>query len=37
VSDGSPWSLKNLPMTLLGFAQAGAGTIATTVPVRITQ
>jgi polysaccharide export outer membrane protein len=37
VSDGSPWSLKNLPMTLLGFAQAGVGTIATSAPVRVIQ
>jgi polysaccharide export outer membrane protein len=37
VSDGSPWSLKNLPTTLLGFATGTAQTITQTGGVRIIQ
>ena len=37
VSDGSPWSLKNLPMTLLNFASAGAANVVSAGTVRIIQ
>jgi polysaccharide export outer membrane protein len=37
VSDGSPWSLKNLPMTLLGFAQAGASNVINASSYRVIQ
>ncbi|MCA1633385.1 MAG: SLBB domain-containing protein [Acidobacteria bacterium] len=37
VSDGSPWDLKNLPMTLLGFAQSGASNVITQGSYRIIQ
>lgn len=37
VSDGSPWSLKNLPLTLLGFATQGAGNIVSGGTTRIIQ
>jgi polysaccharide export outer membrane protein len=37
VSDGSPWSLKNLPLTLLGMAQATAGNMASVGSTRIIQ
>ena len=37
VSDGSPWDLKNLPLTMLGFAQQGASSIITNGSVRILQ
>jgi polysaccharide export outer membrane protein len=37
VSDGSPWDLKNLPTTLLGFATQTASTVVTTGGVRIIQ
>lgn len=37
VSDGSPWSLKNLPLTLLGFAQQGASNVITGSSYRIIQ
>jgi polysaccharide export outer membrane protein len=37
VSDGSPWSLKNLPMTLLGMAQATAGNVVSVGSTRVIQ
>jgi len=37
VSDGSPWSLKNLPTTLLQFATQGAGNVVGYAPMRIIQ
>lgn len=37
VSDGSPWSLKNLPSTLLGMATGTAQTITQAGSVRILQ
>jgi polysaccharide export outer membrane protein len=37
VSDGSPWSLKNLPLTLLGFAQAGAQNVISAGSYRVIQ
>jgi len=37
VSDGSPWDIKNLPMTLLGFAQSGASTVIQQGSYRIIQ
>ena len=37
VPDSNPWSLKNLPNTLLGMATGGAATIATNAPIRIIQ
>jgi polysaccharide export outer membrane protein len=37
VSDGSPWDIKNLPMTLLGFAQQGASNVVNYSSVRVIQ
>ena len=37
VSDGSPWDLKNLPLTILGFAQQGAANIVSYGSVRVIQ
>jgi polysaccharide export outer membrane protein len=37
VSDGSPWDLKNLPLTVLGFAQQSAQNIVSYGSVRIIQ
>lgn len=37
VSDGSPWDIKNLPMTLLGFAQQGATNVVNYSSVRVIQ
>jgi polysaccharide export outer membrane protein len=37
VSDGSPWSIKNLPTTLLQFATQGAGNVVGYAPMRIIQ
>ncbi|HVF41638.1 MAG TPA: polysaccharide biosynthesis/export family protein [Pyrinomonadaceae bacterium] len=37
VSDGSPWSLKNLPQTLLGLASQSAGNVASYGSMRIIQ
>ena len=37
VPDSNPWSMKNLPSTLLGLATGGAATIATNAPIRIIQ
>jgi hypothetical protein len=37
VSDGSPWELRNLPMTLLGMAQNSAQNIISYGSVRIIQ
>ena len=37
VSDGSPWSIKNLPLTLLGFAQQGASNVVTGTSYRVIQ
>jgi polysaccharide export outer membrane protein len=37
VSDGSPWSLKNLPLTLLGMAQTSAANVVSYGSVRIIQ
>ena len=37
VSDGSPWSLKNLPLTLLGMASQTAQGVVTAGSYRIIQ
>ncbi|HVF54675.1 MAG TPA: polysaccharide biosynthesis/export family protein [Pyrinomonadaceae bacterium] len=37
VSDGSPWSPKNIPTTLLGLAVGGASQVVSTGAVRIIQ
>jgi hypothetical protein len=37
VSDGNPWSPKNLPTTLLQFATQGAGNVVGYAPMRIIQ
>jgi polysaccharide export outer membrane protein len=37
VSDGSPWSLKNIPGTLLGLATGSVSTVASAGTVRIIQ
>ncbi len=37
VSDGSPWSLKNIPTTLLGLAMGGAQNVVTNGSYRIIQ
>jgi polysaccharide export outer membrane protein len=37
VSDGSPWSPKNLPTTLLQFVTQGAGNVVGYAPMRIIQ
>jgi len=37
ISDGSPWSLKNIPQTLLGLATQSAGSVVGYAPMRIIQ
>ncbi|HEV7894114.1 MAG TPA: polysaccharide biosynthesis/export family protein [Pyrinomonadaceae bacterium] len=37
VSDGNPWSLKNLPLTLLGLGTQGAGNVISGGAMRIIQ
>lgn len=37
ISDGSPWSLKNIPNTLLGLATQSAGAVVGYAPMRIIQ
>ncbi|HKG11780.1 MAG TPA: polysaccharide biosynthesis/export family protein [Pyrinomonadaceae bacterium] len=37
ISDGSPWSLKNIPNTLLGLATQSAGSVVGYAPMRIIQ
>jgi polysaccharide export outer membrane protein len=37
VSDGSPWSPKNIPLTLLGLATQGAGNVVSGGALRIIQ
>jgi protein involved in polysaccharide export with SLBB domain len=37
VSDGNPWSPRNLPQTLLGLVTQGAGSVVGYAPMRIIQ
>ena len=37
VSDGNPFDLKNLPLTLMGFASQGASAVISSGSVRVIQ